>query len=118
MARLSTPFWRVPVADEVDSELAFHVEMRTREYIGRGMDPAAARAAAIARFGNIAHVNDECRAIGTQRDRDMKRIEYLQELAHDIRFATRQLFKTPVFALIAVLTLALGIGATTAIFSA
>src|SRR4051812_31002594 len=91
--QLASLLWKASVEQEVDAEFEFHVEMRTRDLIAQGMAPAAARAAAVARFGNIRHVNDECRTIGQQRDREMKRTEYLDELLHDIRFALRQLVK-------------------------
>jgi putative ABC transport system permease protein len=116
--RLRSRFWKVRVDEEVDSELTFHVEMRTRELVARGMSPEAAREAAIQRFGNIARVSATCRAIGKQRDNDMRRTEYLSELSQDVTFACRQLLRNPGFSLVAVLTLALGIGATAAIFSA
>ena len=110
--------WKRSVPDEVDSELAFHVEMRTRELVARGWDAAEARTAAVARFGDFAAVNAECRDIANHRDRDMRRTEYFGELVADVRFALRQLGRARGFTLVAVCTLALGVGATTAIFSA
>src|ERR1051325_1960707 len=95
--QLGSPLWKASVQDEVDAELDFHVEMRTREFIARGMDPAVARTAAIGRFGDIAYVNAQCRSIGTQREREIVRTEYLSGLAHDIRFSLRQLAKSPAF---------------------
>jgi predicted permease len=116
--RLRSRFWRGSVDDEVDAELAFHIEMRARELVARGMTAEDARAAAVRRFGDIKRVNATCRREGRRRDRDMRRTEYLSELAQDVTFAWRQLLRNPGFTIVAVVTLALGIGATAAIFSA
>ena len=103
--------WKPSVKDEVDSELAFHVEMRTRELVSRGMDPVKAREVAIGRFGNIGEVHTQLEQIGRRRDRRERRMEWLDERRQDVVFALRQLRHNPTFALVAILTLGIGIGA-------
>src|SRR5438552_3196209 len=107
--------WRPRVDDEVDEELAFHVEMRTREYIDAGMEPADARRKAEQRLGDRLRMRERLRAIGEGRNRHMQRTQYFAELRQDLGFTTRQLHKNPGFAAVAILTLAIGIGGTTAI---
>jgi len=109
---------RPAVDDEVDAELEFHLAMRRRELIARGMSEEDARKAAIERFGDLKRARQECRAIGHQREQRMRLLQYLSELRQDAAFSVRQMIGTPGFSLVAILTLALGIGATTAIFSA
>jgi predicted permease len=112
------PFGRAPVGEEVDAELAFHLEMTTRALMERGMNKSQARAEAERRFGDLSSVNAECRRFGTERDRKVRRAEYLGEIRHDVAFALRQLARARGFAAVAIGTLALGVGATAAVFSA
>ena len=99
---------------EVDQELAFHIEMRTRELMAQGLSEADARRQATARLGDATKLKDRLIAIGNSTHRR----EALSELWQDVRFAFRQMLAAPAFAAIAIGTLAVGIGGTTAIFSA
>ncbi len=109
--------WRIPIDQEVDEELALHVEMRTRELVERGMDPKSARELAASRLGDIASLKKTMTNLGRKRDRDMRVTLWLEELRDDVKFTFRQLKNSPAFTLIATLTLALGIGANSAIFA-
>ena len=109
--------WRVPLDQEFDEEIALHIEMRTRALIADGMDPAEARALAIKRMGDVASLKRACVDLGRKRDREMRVTLWLEELRDDVKFAIRQLRAAPAFTLVATLTLALGIGANSAIFA-
>ena len=109
--------WRVPVDREVDDELSLHVELRTREGIARGLDPAAARAEAIRRLGDVAALKKTMAGLARKRDREMNLALRIDEFRADLKFAVRQLLHAPAFTLVATLTLALGIGANSAIFA-
>jgi putative ABC transport system permease protein len=109
--------WHVPVEQEVDEELDFHVDMRTRALIERGMDPDLARETALRRLGDVRRLKRTCVDLGRKRDREMRLTQWLEEFRSDVRFAVRQLRRAPAFALVSAITLALGIGANSAMFA-
>ena len=105
-----------PEAD-VERELAFHLEMRIRELVARGETPERARELTLQRFGDYEMSRQACVEIDERRGRRMARAEYLSELKQDVFYAVRTLSRAPAFTAVALLTLALGVGANSAIFS-
>lgn len=110
-------FWGPRAEADVDDELRFHVEMRIRDYMARGMTEAEARAATARRLGDLATSRAECLTITTRRERRMTRAQLVDALAQDARFAIRTLGRQKGWTAVAILTLTLGIGANTAVFS-
>jgi putative ABC transport system permease protein len=104
-------------AADLDDELAFHVEMRVRDYVARGMTEAEARAATLNRLGDLARARDACAAVTQRTERRMTRTFLIDSMMQDLRFALRTLHRNAGWTAVAVTTLALGIGANTAMFS-
>jgi putative ABC transport system permease protein len=110
-------FWGSNIRDDVSDELAFHVEMRAAEYVARGMSANEARRLAEQRFGDAKRARDACVEIQERHGHAAGRAELRSIVGRDVRFAARMLRRQALPSLVAALCIALGIGATTAMFS-
>ena len=110
------PFVTPKPKREVNDELAFHLEERIRSYVAGGMSPEAARRKAHERFGDVEGVREECEQLLTEDRKAEARRDWFDDLRQDVRFAVRSALKAPLFSLLAIVTLALGIGANAAVF--
>lgn len=108
-ARLRSLIERQQVENELDKELGFHLEQQTRENVARGMELDEARQAALRRLGGLAQIQEECR--------DKRRVRQLETVFQDLKYASPALLHSPGFSIVIVLTMALAIGANSAIFS-
>jgi putative ABC transport system permease protein len=103
---------------DLDDEVSFHIEMRVQDLVRAGTTEAEARRQALAEFGDARRLKESLGRLDRSAQRRHRFTRWLADGTYDVRFALRQILRNPLFATISILTVAIGIGATTAIMSA
>ena len=99
--RLRSLFRRQRADQDLDDELAYHLEEQIRQNMAKGMSAAEARYAALRALGGMQQIKEQCQ--------EKRRVSYIENFLHDLRHGFRQLRRSPAFTIVAILTLALGI---------
>lgn len=113
-------FWRrsrTMIGRDIDTELQFHIDARTDALVREGATRDEARARALHEFGDMEDARDYIRRVDTDIEHQRRRRDFMSELRQDLAYGLRTLRRAPTFTLTAILTIALGVGANTAIFS-
>ena len=124
MSEQQEPKWRrylrmvrPDVTADLDDELRDHIDSATEALVAGGMSPADARSEALRRFGDLARVQGEVRRLDARHESEARRAAWLETFLYDLRHGARALRRSPGFAFVAALSIALGVAANTTVFS-
>jgi len=114
---LRIPFRTNAAGEETDDEIRFHLDMKTEKLRKMGFTESEAKAEAERRFGDVEKVREEVEELMRRRERAMRSFDHMDNLRRNSAYAIRQMVRNPMFSAVAVLTIAIAIGATTSVYS-